>query len=220
MSLASTFLGSTGGAWTSQEFTSSGTWTRPAGVDVVFIEMCGGGGGAERSTSANGAVGGGGAEVVERLVPVSGDVTVTIGAGGLGKTGTAGLGTAGGDTSFGIVVARGAPGTAAVPSGGTRIGVPGGAYGGSLTYFQNTSPSGCPGGYGGPGAAPGGGVPGYSAPGSGNASGGGSLGPGGNGGTTPTDAAANTGGGGGASTNANADGKNGGSGKCTVYWQE
>jgi hypothetical protein len=123
-----------------QVFTSSGTWTRPAGVTRVFVSMSGGGGGGgggsaggiggdtsfgtivatggAGASSASGAAsnvaagasamggqgssGGGGAlnnyapggaggcgQLVETWVPVSANVSITIGAAGTPSSGTA-----------------------------------------------------------------------------------------------------------------------------------
>lgn len=119
-------------SWTpSQRFTSSGTFTVPAGVTSITIECWGGGGagGGNNSTADGGGGGGGGAYSRKTLSVVPGTVySYVIGAGG---TGTAGSdGTAGGDTWFGsatTVMAKGG-------SGGLRVagGLPGaGGAGGS-----------------------------------------------------------------------------------------
>jgi len=80
-----------------QVFTSSGTWTRPTGVDSVYVTLLGGGGagGHIYNPWMLGGNGGGGGGFCSRIkVAVSGNVTVTIGAGG------AGGGSGGGTTSF------------------------------------------------------------------------------------------------------------------------
>ena len=120
-------------------FTSSGTFTVPAGVDKVFITGCGGGGGGGGGWAVNGVYhsggGGGGADLVLRKminVTPGEEITVTIGVGGtgglcIGNGNTSTNGTAGGGTSFGAL--------ASVAGGGYGCGSPGsgaaGAAGGT-----------------------------------------------------------------------------------------
>ncbi len=81
-------------------FTSSGTWTQPAGVTKVLVWAVGGGGGGTGTSR------GGGGEVVYGHVTVSGNISVTVGSGG------ADANTDGGDTTFGsLVTANGGPGS-------------------------------------------------------------------------------------------------------------
>lgn len=91
----------------SQVFTSSGSFTAPTGVSMVFLTMCGGGGGGGgKNNSQNAGSGGGGGEsIIRRAYPVvaGNSYTVTIGSGGGGGTGGNPSGTqptAGGDTIF------------------------------------------------------------------------------------------------------------------------
>lgn len=104
-------------------FTTSGTWTKPAGLKRVLIACvgAGGGGGSGRRGAAGtnrfGGGGGGGGEIVWTSLAanaISPTVAVTIGTGGTGATGigvddtNGSIGVAGGDTSFGaIVIAKG-----------------------------------------------------------------------------------------------------------------
>lgn len=97
-----------GGAMARDVVTATGTWTRPsASISRVYVQAwAGGGGGASGAVGENGGAGGGGGGYAEGWCEVSGDVSVTIGAGGVGGD-TSGsnfaytAGTAGGDTSFG-----------------------------------------------------------------------------------------------------------------------
>lgn len=76
-----------------QKFEASGTWTRPAGITKVLVEVVGGGGGADNSTLGRGGAGGGGFSKRWIVAPGTAE-TVTIGAGGA-------LQTNGGQSSFG-----------------------------------------------------------------------------------------------------------------------
>lgn len=103
-----------------QEFTSSGTWTKPGNASFVLVECWGGGGGGTSGQAigtslpnfANGGSGGGGSAKTWLMFPAAllpSTVSVTIGAGGTGGVSPAPngsnqsqvSGTNGGTTTFG-----------------------------------------------------------------------------------------------------------------------
>ncbi len=81
-------------------FTSSGTWTAPTGVTVVFLTGVAGGGGGHYNDGGYG--GGAGEAVVRRAYPVTpgSTYTVTVGAAGVGGTSGDTNGSAGGNSVF------------------------------------------------------------------------------------------------------------------------
>ncbi len=83
---------------------SPATWTKPAGLKYVVVEVVGAGGGGGARTSSDGtAGGGGGGGYSKKIIPVAtlgATETVTTGAVGAGGT-TSGNGAAGGNSSFG-----------------------------------------------------------------------------------------------------------------------
>lgn len=87
----------------SQAFYSSGTWTKPAGVNTATVTCIGGGGGSYYASATIGGGGGGG--YIKTTVDVSAisTATVTIGAGGV-STDTAANVTSGSSSSFGTLV--------------------------------------------------------------------------------------------------------------------
>lgn len=115
-------------AWTTlptniQLFTSSGTFTAPAGITKVYVTMVGGGGGGggNASTANGGGGGGAGAAVINypmTVVPASG-YTVTINAGGAGGSSGGGAAGAGGTTVFDTITVLGGSAGITGGSGGT-----------------------------------------------------------------------------------------------------
>src|SRR6266571_2302923 len=87
-----TLTGPTGGLVPKvQVFTSSGTFTIPAGVTAVKVTVVGGGGGGAGCNNSNGPGGSGAATAVKWLSGLTpgNTLTVTIGGGGAGGTGAA-----------------------------------------------------------------------------------------------------------------------------------
>lgn len=114
-----------------QLFESDGSFTVPAGVTSVLVELWGGGGAAGLGFGTAPGGGGGGGGYVRTVVAVTpGDsVPVTVGAGGVAQCGFSG--SSGGDTAFGNLAMAGGGG------GGTDFGL-GGAGGiaasGGISY--------------------------------------------------------------------------------------
>lgn len=89
-----------------QVFTASGTFVAPTGVTTILLTMCGGGGGGQAGTaggSLGGDAGGGAGAIVNwpyTVIPGN-SYTVTVGAAGVGGTGTLGaVGSSGTLSSF------------------------------------------------------------------------------------------------------------------------
>ena len=119
-------------------FTSSGTWTKDAGLKYVVVEVVGGGGGGQSASSLSAASGGGGGAggYSRKLIPASSlgaTETVTVGTGGAG--GVAGNlveGTDGGNSTFGV------QNTGSGGEGGKSNGASGGeASGGDVNITGN-----------------------------------------------------------------------------------
>jgi len=127
-------------------FTSSGTWNKPSGVNVVAIQVLGGGGaGGENNSNSiqGGGGGGGGAYAIYNAANLSNSYTVTVGSGGVGVS------VSGGASSFGnIVVGNGGAGGPNNPNGG---GTGGSGGNGAVNQITGLLSSGT--GTGGQGAA-------------------------------------------------------------------
>lgn len=127
-----------GGIKSMQVFTSSGTWTKPSGVNKVLVKIVGGGagGGGCANGSSTGGGGGGGGGFAEKII-VSGlgsTETITIGSGGGGGGAT---GSAGGTSSFGshFSATGGSGGTGSASAcTGTKAGGAGGTGSGTLNF--------------------------------------------------------------------------------------
>lgn len=125
-------LTSNGTSWVSQTpavgvniqyFTTTTTWTVPAGVTKALVWVWGGAGGGARNYGYNYS-GGAGGYVAGLVTGLSGSVIVTVGAGGNGvdvyPNGTTTSGGSGGASSFGsYITANGGTGAHTVSGNGT-----------------------------------------------------------------------------------------------------
>ncbi|WP_145536957.1 hypothetical protein [Yersinia alsatica] len=152
-------------------FTSSGSFTVPAGVTQLWVSGCaaGGGGGSSLSTNSSsfvtgGSGGGAGQPVIRFPITVTPGqvIPVTIGTGGTGATAATNNATAGGNTQLGVAGAllnlaggsqgtRGSGGTAfpanyGGPAGGA--GYPAGGYAQDTSSYSASTASGGQGGQG------------------------------------------------------------------------
>ncbi len=136
-----------------QTFSSSGTWTKPAGIKKVKVEVQGGGagGGGTDADEMIGAGGGAGGYAMEILdVTGTSSETVTVGAGGSGGASAAGTGTSGADSLFGAYC-TGAGGTGGAGTSASAGGAGGLGTGGDLNIAGQTGGLGDTTAYGGTG---------------------------------------------------------------------
>ena len=97
---ALTGIAAGGGLQSMQVFTSSGTWTKPTGINLVKVYVTGGGGAGWGGDGSYGGGGGASGGTAIKIIDVSAisSVSVTVGAGG---TATNSTGNPGGTSSFG-----------------------------------------------------------------------------------------------------------------------
>lgn len=133
-----------------QQFDSTGTWNKPANYNMARIQVWGGGGGGGRGGISSATGGGGGAynEVTVPLSFLAASLTVTVGAGGLGRTGSNGAGTVGGTSSVPLATAvNGRTAVEAYGGGGGQDfygGTGGGQLGAGITQASPNVFSGSP----------------------------------------------------------------------------
>jgi len=225
--IANLFLAHKSFGQSSQTFTTPGTttFTAPAGVTSVIVEVWGGGGaGGGGSTVAAGGGGGGGYKKVIGVTVVPGtNYTIVVGAGGVGA---AANGQAGGTSSgtFGVTVVSATGGAGGI--GGTPGAGGAGGTGGVGGFTGGTGAPGVNFGHGGGGGSSAG--PGTGAGINGNTAtsgtgatavtGGGAGGNGGNGSGNGSSGTSPGGGGGGGINFGSVSGGSGGNGQVKISW--
>ncbi|OYV27509.1 MAG: hypothetical protein B7W98_01630, partial [Parcubacteria group bacterium 20-58-5] len=108
-------------------FTSSGSWTPPAGITTALVTVVagGGGGGGGSASYGCGSGGGSGAAVYRQSVSVTPGTPETVTVGAAGTKGAAGAaGTAGGSSSFGALATAAGGGGGASPARARLSGMP------------------------------------------------------------------------------------------------
>jgi hypothetical protein len=131
-----------GTAVNTQTFNGSGTWTKPASGALALVEVWGAGGSGGRHTTA-GFVGGGGgsgfAAAWMSLSELASTVSVTVGAGGVARTGSNQAGASGGASSFGSFLSANGGGGGPITGGSWNTRGPGGT--GSTSGVRSTAQS-------------------------------------------------------------------------------
>jgi hypothetical protein len=185
-----------------ESFTGSGTWTRPGDVDIVLVQVWAGGGGAGNTSGNSSGGGGGGGGYSQGLIDVSGNVTVTIGAGGSGGSG--------GTSSF--------AGDVTIQATGGAVGLNGNSGGGGAGGVGSVGDVNLSGGKGGDGCDTGASDEGGSGATGGGSPMGGAGGPGGSAEEPGTIGTLPGGGGGGRGAGTNGSGANGVGGLVIVSY--
>ena len=137
-------------------FSVTTTWTVPAGVTKIMVEVCGGGGGGAGTGNSNAAGGGGGGGYAKGIFTVTPSSTLNVNVGNGGAAGTAGGGGGNGGTGGTSSVNTTPVISASGGTGGNNIGT-GGNGGSGSAPFSITGGQGFYGGsnmfsYGGNGA--------------------------------------------------------------------
>lgn len=113
---ATTIIGGGGQESVLREYTSSATWSKPAGLKYLAVMVVGAGSGGQGGvmSQAVGGLGGNGGNVLYKIIDaadLSDTESIVIGTGGAGGAGSANStranGSAGGNTSFGSYIAVG-----------------------------------------------------------------------------------------------------------------
>jgi hypothetical protein len=113
-----------------QIFTTSGTWTKPAGCKAAHIKLVGGGGSGGNSTSGGTGAGGGGYSEKFITSGLGATETITVGLGGTAAT-NGNNGNTGGTTSFGAHCSA-SGGTGGKTANGLGVGSGGTGSGGDI----------------------------------------------------------------------------------------
>lgn len=143
-------------------FTSSGTFTVPAGVTKVAVQVWGGGGGSGSAASGGASGGGGGGAFGEGVVAVTPGAGVSVTIGAAGTAGSGSNGGNGGVSSFGTaIVSTGGVGSVSAAGGVAGAGGAGGTVSGASATLAQSGAAGANGGFVGGDYVGGGGGPAF-----------------------------------------------------------